>query len=288
MSSPIVATAPTLALSGLAFNTREASGVEWMAERLDGFGSPRGTLQVVQRPRQHGGWSGDSFLVARTQVIAGWCSAPDIVSLLDARDRLTAACTLAATTLDIETPGAGTRTLTVRRDGDVIWQPQGPRHASWSVQLVADDPRMVGAALQSSTGLPSSTGGLEYPITYPITYTGVTTSGVISINNPGNVAAPVRLRIDGSVVGPIVTHTGSSGYQVFSFVNDFEVALGDWLDIDMELRRVLANGQSSRNGYISSRGWFALDPGANDITFQAASYSASAQLTVYTNDGAWE
>lgn len=47
----------------------------------------------------------------------------------------------------------------------------------------------------------------------------------------------------------------------------------------MENRTVLANGQASRSQYITSRGWFGFDPGANVITFAASGPAPSALLT---------
>jgi hypothetical protein len=50
----------------------------------------------------------------------------------------------------------------------------------------------------------------------------------------------------------------------------------------MDRREVLAQGQAARAGYVTSRGWFSLDPGPNDIAFSAANYSSTALLTVTT------
>jgi hypothetical protein len=48
----------------------------------------------------------------------------------------------------------------------------------------------------------------------------------------------------------------------------------------MEARSVLEQGTASRNQWITSRGWFSLDPGVNDIIFSASSYDPSARMTV--------
>jgi phage-related protein len=57
---------------------------------------------------------------------------------------------------------------------------------------------------------------------------------------------------------------------------------GEFVTVDMEAREVLAQGQSARAGYVTSRGWFTLDPGVNTIAFSAANYSPTAQLTLTT------
>jgi hypothetical protein len=61
---------------------------------------------------------------------------------------------------------------------------------------------------------------------------------------------------------------------------------GEFLIVNMDAQTALANGQTTRAGYITSRGWSGFDPGANTWSFTAASFDASAQLTV-TAAAAW-
>jgi len=50
--------------------------------------------------------------------------------------------------------------MTVRREDAVLFKELTPTTASWSIQLLATDPRKFGVSLSESTGLPSSSGGL--------------------------------------------------------------------------------------------------------------------------------
>jgi hypothetical protein len=50
----------------------------------------------------------------------------------------------------------------------------------------------------------------------------------------------------------------------------------------MDRREVLAQGQAPRSGYVTSRGWFSLDPGVNEIAFSSVNYSETANLSVST------
>lgn len=111
-----------------------------------------------------------------------------------------------------------------------------------------------------------------------LTIDAVTVTGQVSLTNPGNDTGPLRLRIDGPCTGPVVTHVGTGDRLVFS--SSLVLAAGEWLDIDMEKHQVYANGQSSRAGYITARGWFGFDPGQNTFAFTAAQYNAASQLTV--------
>lgn len=282
MSTPLWTSRASL--GALDFGVLEASGVAWVLNDIQGWGSPASTVQVVQKPRSSGGWAGPGYLPARSVSLTGTVDAPSTSALSDALDRLSAACTLTDTTLTVN-EGGRTRTCTVRRQGEVLVTMTSALAATWSVQVVALDPRKYGSAVIQSTALPSVSGGTTWPITYPLTFTGVTNSGTLSIPNAGNITAPVVVRIDGPVTGPIVTHIGSGTSLVFS--SSLTLAAGEFLLVDMEKRSVLANGQTSRAGYVTSRGWFGADPGANQYGFNAQTFNAGALMTVTVPSGAW-
>lgn len=265
-----------LALYGVEPDT----GVEWSVQGPDssdwwnGGGS---TVSARQKPRGHGAWAGDAFLPANHYVISGLVSAPSQSAMRDALDRLHAAASLSDTTLTVVEEST-TRWATVRREDIVLVKNVHPTLARFSVQLLAVDPRKFGSLLTSSTALPSTTGGLSVPFTVPFTIDAVTVTGQVSLSNPGNIAGPVRLRIDGPVQGPVVTHV-SSGRQLV-FASSVVLGAGEWIDVDMERREVLANGQSSRNGWVTQRGWSSFEPGENTWAFTAVAHNAAALLTV--------
>lgn len=158
--------------------------------------------------------------------------------------------------------------------------------ADFSIQIVAKDPLKYGDLITATTLLPSSSGGLIRPSTWPRTWTGVSNSGQVVLNNTGNAPAPVWLRIDGPIPagGWSVTHIRKQ--QTLTFATSLALAAGEFVTVDMEAREVLAQGQAPRSGYVTGRGWFSLDPGENTIAFSAQNYSATAQLTVTTKP-AW-
>jgi hypothetical protein len=199
-------------------------------------------------------------------------------------DGLIAACTLRDTTLSVTESGT-TRNLTVRRAGEVLAEWVSPREVRWSIQLLAVDPRKFGTTVTGSTNLATTSGGLTIPLTIPFSIDSTVASGQVHLNNPGNIAGPLTLRIDGPVTGPRVTHVTSG--VTLTFATSVVLGAGEWLEVDLERRQVLANGQSSRNGYITSRGWFGFEPGDNTFTFGATSYDASSLLTV-TGRPSWQ
>ena len=81
-----------------------------------------------------------------------------------------------------------------------------------------------------------------------------------------------------------MTHQGKQ--QTLTFGTAMELEAGGFLTVDMERREVLAQGQSARSGYVTSRGWFTLDPGDNLISFSSVNYSETASLSVTTKP-AW-
>lgn len=271
----IVASYPVL--NGLTLNGVDSYGVQWVTSNIQGWGGAGDTLAPVQKPRQAGAWGGLSYEKARPIVVTGTAIAPDATTASLALDRLIAATTLDTSPFAVVEPSR-TLTANVRRDGEVIPTWRGDAAFDWSIQLIALDPRKFGQTLTAGpTGLPSSSGGLTAPFTAPFTVPATQNSGLLTLTNSGNATGPVTLRIDGPGSGPIITHVGTGAALVFSA--SAVLASGEFWTIDMEKRTVLAQGQASRNGYITSRGWSGFDPGVNQWAFSSASTSAMT-LTV--------
>lgn len=250
-------------------------------DRCSVFSSPSSSIQVQQKTRSIGGWAGDGYLTSKHIVLGGIVRADTVLACEAAIDRLHAACSLSETTLQVNS--ASSWHHRVRREDEVIVEKLSPSVASWSIQLVATDPRKYGTTLTASTNLPSTSGGLTIPFTIPFTIASAVTSGQVSLMNPGNVSGPVRMRIDGPITGPTVTHTGS-GLQL-AFATSLSLGVGEFITVDMETRQVLAQGQASRNEWVTNRGWSGFEPGANTWAFSAT--TGSGILTV-TATPAWE
>ncbi|HET6916943.1 MAG TPA: hypothetical protein VFH56_12705, partial [Acidimicrobiales bacterium] len=153
-----------------------------------------------------------------------------------------------------------------------------------TIEVTCPDPRRFGATVSGSTNLPHVSGGLTWPLTWPITWSGTQDAGSVTITNPGDTNGPISLRIYGPVTAPSITHAETGA--ALTLAANLTVNAGDWLDIDCEARTVLYNGQVSRNGYLTSRGWFQFEPGDNTLGFNASAYNTSASLSV-TGTPAW-
>lgn len=274
-------------LGAIPFGRVDDSGVDWAIDEdgFDGWGATGSTRQSSQRVRRSGGVSGRGYAKPRPLSVVGRAYAPTPEFARDALDRLNAAVSIDDTLLTVYEPGL-TRHMTVHRSqDDVLVKWQMPTILSFGFGVESDDWRKFGADVSASTFLPSSSGGLTIPFTIPFTINAVQVTGQVSLTNPGNETGPVRLRIDGPCQGPVVTHAGSGKALVFS--SSLVLGAGEWIDVDMEAQTVLANGQSSRAGYITSRGWSGFEPGHNTWSFTAIGYDAASKLTVSATP-AWQ
>ena len=300
--SPITYPSPTLypgflggateyhqvSIGDIVFGSRDSGpeGARFSLTTFDGWKGRTGTTaQLTQRARGHGATSSEGFMPARIMTLGGLIHAPDAEALDVAFDRLNAAITLDETPM-LVAEGGRVRNCMVKLQGEVIPEMITDKLGRYSVLISAKDPLKYGDLVTDSTALPSSSGGLIYPATYPVTYTGVSVTGVLRVTNPGNTQAPVWLRVDGPIPagGWTVTHVGKK--QSLTFSTALALEAGEFVTVDMEKREVLAQGQAPRAGYVTSRGWFSLDPGDNDIAFSAQNYSSTALLTVSTKP-AW-
>lgn len=272
---------PTVVLNGMTLSGVEPGGVRWSIPRdqiAGWWSSPVTRIEASDQARSHGSWVGGSWLNSRIVAISGYMFAPSNVAGEEAIDRLHAAATLAEGRISVSTD-AGVLWAGVRRSDAVLvsWL-YGQQIAQWSIQLLAADPRRFADALTATTGLPSTTGGLAVPFTLPAPISATVVSGQVSLFNPGNIAGPVSLRIDGPVTGPIVTHVTTGSRLVFA--SSLSLAAGEFVTVDMERREVLAQGQSARNGWVTSRGWSGFDPGDNTWAFTSSGVAAGGMLTV--------
>lgn len=244
--------------------------VEWILEKVEGWESSASTIDVQQKARGNGGWAGESYLASKTITLSGTMHARSPFEARDAYDRLIAANGLADTRLTVTQWGKSEWSM-VRREDKPLIEWISPRAFTWSLQMVALDPRRFGDPSSLSLGLPQTVNGLTVPFTVPFTIPSYRNTA--ELTNDGITPGPVTLRITGPVTNPIITHNGSSGTQVFAM----RITLGDgeWLDIDMDAHTVLAQGTASRNGYITQRGWHSFDPGVNSWAFQADHYTTA-------------
>ncbi|MEU0675484.1 hypothetical protein ABZ330_21835 [Streptomyces sp. NPDC006172] len=272
-------------LGDLPLHVTADDGVDWAVEDLTGWrASPATTVQVTQKPAGHGGWAtGRPRLTPRQMELRIFIAAPTPDAMDTAYERLLAAVSTGPVVLQV-TEGELTRQTVVYRNGDVLPVAESDYEATYSVPLIAPDPRRYGDEVLTELYLPSSTGGLTFPITFPISFGATVISGTARLDNPGTIAAPLRLVVYGPVSQPQITVTDDAG-GTWTLAYSGDVAAGDWLDIDTEAATVLYNGQASRRSLLSGD-WPAVPAGGADVAFRAPVYSPTARLVV-VHRAAW-
>jgi len=269
----------TVQVGDLLLDGVDDLGVAWAVadNGVDGWGVTASTVSQTQKPRASGAWSGSKFGKGRAVTVAGMIDAPTPEAAQGALDRLGTAISREEFPLRV-TEAASTRWAPVYQTGEIIPKWLNGLQVAWSFQVASDDWRKFGDELAATTGLPSEAGGLAVPLSIPFSVDAVSASGQVSLVNPGNESGPVTLRIDGPCTGPAITHTSTGNALVFA--SSLVLGAGEFLIVDMEARTVLANGQVSRSGWITSRGWSSFDPGANTWAFTAAQFDPLSRLTV--------
>lgn len=148
------------------------------------------------------------------------------------------------------------------------------------IQVLCQDPRIYDSDLTTITlQLPAgTTNGRGYNRQYPLTYGGIATSGVVTINNNGNRPAPATLTINGPVTNPIIVNDTLGVTLQFSI----DIATGDTLVIDLLNRTIMLNGTANRrNAMLPGSRWFLLQIGANQLRYQAATITTSNLVVAY-------
>ncbi|MGW1134552.1 phage distal tail protein [Streptomyces griseoluteus] len=267
-------------LGSLRLGAVDSAGVVWRLQTLEGWDGAEVRADFQEREADHGTWASPVYLGARPLTLAGVIEAPDRGTLQTAMDQLSAAVSLTDTTLTVweQVP----KQVTVRRSGKPLMQYTSDRIATWSVLVTAADPRRYETTQQTgTTGLPSTTGGLAFPATFPLAFSATTVSGQIVASNAGTIGTRPVITITGPVSAPSVSALYPDG-SLRQLLYSLDLAVGDSLVIDVDAHSVLLNGGVSRRRFLTvSGGWPAVPPGASvAFQFQAATYNPTAQLTV--------
>jgi hypothetical protein len=281
--------------NGLPLTGKDDRGVRWQVRKpLRGWWGPTGSNgEAVQRSYQDGAWLGKAYAPPRTLVVEGLLtvSAGDGPEghrhLLDSLDTLYGALPMDDVAPFVVTENGYTRHVLARLDGtpaDPEWF--NPWRVRYDFQLITEDHRKFSGdgttpTHMMETGLPTQTGGLAFPASFPTRFDADIVTGIIPITNEGNARPPVTVTIHGPGAGPIIR---SGDGQSMPF--DITLDVGQFLVVDLDRKTVKLNGQASRRGALRGR-WINLAPGSNTLMFDAASYNPGTRFSVAWYD-AWK
>jgi hypothetical protein len=170
---------------------------------------------------------------------------------------------------------------------EVTWD--GRTDVTFSLDLVAPDPRKYGRQLQLSTLAAAPGGGLITPLYGSAGAMGVLDfgppgiPGTVTVENVGTADTAPRFSITGYAPGFTITEVESGDRLVYAEA----VPAGGTLTIDAADGAVLLDGQTDRSPYLTRREWSRI-PGRSTRTYLFESRNNSgARMTLGVNPAWW-
>ncbi len=141
--------------------------------------------------------------------------------------------------------------------------------APYALLFEATDPRIYDSVQQSAATAAAVTGGgLDFPLTFPLSFGGTGTSGVIQAQNTGNYWTPWTATVTGPCTNPQFENQ-TTGQIIRA---DLTLGATDTLYFNADLSTIVLNGTATRKDAQSSdSSWWLLPPGTTPIRFSSAS-----------------
>jgi len=277
---------PVFDVDGWAGNTVDDLGVEWWVTKEEGWStSPPLRLSLVDRPERDGAFDSPSYRSPRVITLEGSAVAPDRSAKEHAKDRLAAVLNDGGVLRPlVVTEPHVTRRLLVRLSAETKISDRKNGVFDFSLQLTAPDPLRYSAALNAaSCPLPTSSGGVTFPLSFPLDFGEGSSGGRLQLDNRGTAPSWPVWRIAGPCTDPVVINPETGEQLAFGLT----VQAGEVLVVDSDARTVLLQGTASRRSFLlPDSEWFPLRPGSNRIGFRAAQTESAARLTAEWRD-AW-
>lgn len=258
-------------------------GSRYVVEMVDGLGLPDVRATSVPKAQQHGSFASDAefyderLVAGRIRIV---CPEPGGVDTAgELLDALKAAWG-GGTVLRVFAPGwSGVRRLTGRHrrlPADTSLQKVGLIVVDF--QFSATDPHLYADDLSSEViGLPSGSGGVLFPATFPLVFGASSVGGLISATNEGTAPSKPVATIAGPVTNPRIENVTTG--QTLKL--EMTLGAGEFVEVDFDAQSILLAGTASRRSAMSAdSAWWALAPGANEIRYQADAYEAASRLTL--------
>lgn len=260
---------------GITLNAaRNGDGVLWTCATLDGWGSPGSKSSGSSREGEHGDAPAlNPKLKPRILQIGGRIEAPTRLLREQAEFDLEAALSL--TLFELTVVGAIPLKVQAERQGDVSTADDTDVASLWQAELKCPDPRRYGVDRSQSLTLPVLSGGLRFPLRFPVQFAGSTTFGDADVVNEGNMPAPAKVTFTGPLTTPTITNV-TTGQSV---TYNETLASGETLELYLRYPMLaLLQGTANRTGKVSTGGGgqWAIRPGTNSLAFRAVAGSGTA------------
>ncbi len=262
------------------WNATDDNGVTiFITKDEDWWRGPARRVTTLERPMSDGSGRSRSRAASRALTFEGCLRAPTRALRDSYMDRLAAVCGDGGT-VPLIGPGVGGQyQLDVEFTDPLDPVSVNPREVKWQWVLYAADPlkRSVTEYTTGQIELPSTSGGLTFAATFPISFTATVTSGTAMLTNGGTADAGLVLRVDGPAPNPRVTL--SQGATVQTLRCNLTVEAGQWLTIDTAARTAYLNDLVSRRGAVAGTFPILKAGTTSELSWDCDSYQAAARLT---------
>jgi hypothetical protein len=153
--------------------------------------------------------------------------------------------------------------------GAVQWRATNPRQLHL--------PQIVAGPVSSPA---AGTGGLLWPVTYPLVWGSAQSGGELVLTNAGNAPVQPVFRITGPSTAPVITNA-DTGAQL-AFDPTYVLPSGKKLLLSYEDRSVLLDDGVSRSNQLITRGWFTLPVGTTRVRFTSADGQGLLEALYYS------
>ena len=255
----------------------------------DWYSMPDSKSDINERPVGHGAFgAAEEWRSSLVLQMDGWCRGASWLSMMGAlKSSVSTGPMVTVSVTDDE--GTTSRSVSVRRFVPV--PNPGARVCDFTILMVARDPLRYGPAVTVSTGLPTSGGGIAYPITYPIGYGTPGYPGQIAVSNPGTADTYSLLEVTGGLAGGFELTEVTTG-QVIRF--ERPIPAGSTVYLNPRTGRASIDGQSDVSGYLTRSEWWSVPaasggiPGSREIQFNSlGAVTGTPTLTSRTSPAFW-
>lgn len=251
----------------IQFGQVDANGICWLWQKLDGWDTT--DVQgagVIPRSGDHGGWPSPAYFAPRTMTWTVTASAPTQALRDLARSILQAAVPVSDLAVLTYNEPVAKRAL-VRRSGKVAETYPTLADVTFSVLLVAPDPRKYGVQMKTAVAnaLNTSAIGFTLPFVLPLTLPAQPPSGTVTILNAGNFETRPVVVISGPITSPGLVNQTTG--QTVSW-GGLAVPSGSTLTVDFNIRQATLGGSGATAAYRSADPfsvWWTLPPGTSTI-----------------------
>lgn len=277
---------PQVSVGGVTFNKGpDTNGVEWIISEESGWYSTAGikttraekssALGVVRMLEYKGG---------RSIAFNGVINAPNIGVLRRAQDQLLGVCPLPDVLYPVQvTDESGvTYMANVAIDGQIITKALSAFSVAFSLQLFAPDPRRFGTqhTLSVFPGT-TSTGGVTYPVSYPVGYGIPGNTGSATVTNVGTAYADIAFTLVGPLTNPVIRNSGTADQLTY---NGF-IPSGSNVVISTASGSVLFNGSTNYRSQLTANQWFTVPAGGTiTVALRTTSTQDTGSLGIVWND----